>query len=123
MRFCVLVAFAVGPLLSDLLDRLSRRFFDRMISVGDLEVAIPGVRLTLWLAGLIILGAGLLAVMSLRAGEGEAGPPEPAARRTSPLDELLIQEGAELVSGVTRPFDTVRRSYVRPPPPTEDEEP
>lgn len=121
VRFCVLVAFAVGPLLSDLLDRLSRRYFDRMVSVAGVDVAIPGVRLTLWLAGLIILGAGVLAVMSLRAGEidEEARPDE---RRPSSLDELLMQEGAELVSGVTKPFDDVRRSYDRPRPPAEEDE-
>jgi len=114
VRFCVLVAFAVGPLLSDLLDRLSRRFLDRMISVAGLEVAVPGVRLTLWLAGLIIMGAGVLAVMSLRAGESEEDGVKPVERRASSLDELLLQEGAELVTGVTKPFDDVRRSRGQP---------
>ncbi len=123
VRFCVLVAFAVGPLLSDLLDRLSRRYFDRMISVAGLDVAIPGVRLTLWLAGLIILGAGVLAVMSLRAGQPvDEVVLEPTERRPSSLDELLLQEGAELVSGVTKPFDDLRRSYDRPRPPVEERE-
>src|SRR3546814_1360627 len=68
VRLCVLLAFAVGPLLSDLLDRLSSRLVDREISLFGLEVAVPGVRLTLWLAGLIIMGAGVLAILSLRAG-------------------------------------------------------
>ena len=32
-------------------------------------------------------------------------------RTTSALDELLLQEGAELVSGMTGPFTEVRRSH------------
>src|SRR3546814_7084347 len=42
VRLCVLLAFAVGPLLSDLLDRLSSRLVDREISLFGLEVAVPG---------------------------------------------------------------------------------
>jgi hypothetical protein len=34
-------------------------------------MSIPGVRVTLWLAGVIILVAGLIAFRSLRAGERE----------------------------------------------------
>lgn len=116
VRFCVLIAFAVGPFLSDLLERLSQRWFDGHISVVGLGIAIPGVRLTLWLAGLIIMGAGVLAVMSLRAGEPDRD--EMAVPRTaSPLDELLLQEGAEIVSGLTGPFTEAKRSRRHPEPP------
>lgn len=66
VRFCLLLSFAVGPLLSDRLDRLSARWFDRGIEVGSFSVALPGVRLTLYLAAGIILAAGLLAVLALR---------------------------------------------------------
>ena len=82
VRFCVLIAFAVGPFLSDLLDKLSNRFVDRRISLGGAEIAVPGVRLTLWLAGLIIVGAGVIAVRSLRP-EGADGPRAACARRSS----------------------------------------
>ncbi|CAN5191832.1 MFS transporter [soil metagenome] len=69
VRLCLLVAFAVGPFLSELLDRLSRNLFDdRRVELVGVEVFLPGVRLTLWLAGLIILAAGGLAASSLRAG-------------------------------------------------------
>lgn len=127
VRFCVLLAFAVGPLLSDLLERLSRRFFDGHISVVGLDVAIPGVRLTLWLAGLIIVGAGVLAVLSLRAGRPEVdeGGDHPSARTASHLDELLLQEGAEIVTGVTAPFAEAKRSRGRgeePEPPTDPQD-
>jgi dTMP kinase len=66
VRFCLLLSFAVGPLLSNRLDRLSNRLFEREIELFNSTMALPGVRLTLYLAAVIILGAGLLAIMSLR---------------------------------------------------------
>jgi dTMP kinase len=99
VRFCVLLAFAVGPLLSDLLDRLSRTLIDRHVTALGLDIFVPGVRLTLWLAGIIIIGAAVLAVISLRAG---TAPPEPDGERLH-----------ELVSDVTRPFAEVRESHER----------
>ncbi len=99
VRFCVLVAFAVGPLLSDLLDRLSERLVDREISLAGWDIAVPGVRLTLWLAGLIIMGAGVLAVLSLRAGGRSAPEPE---------------RFQELMSDVTRPIYDLRQSHEHP---------
>jgi dTMP kinase len=67
VRLCILIAFAVGPFLAELLDKISESAFDRQIDLG-VEIAIPGVRLTLWLAGLIMLIAGVLAALSLRSG-------------------------------------------------------
>ncbi len=101
VRFCVLVAFAVGPFLSDLLDRLSERLVDGQISLLGAEILVPGVRLTLWLAGLIIMGAGVLAALSLRAGIRLA----PGAAD----GELL----SELVADVARPIADVRQSHRR----------
>ncbi len=84
VRFCMLIALAVAPFVSELLDALSNRLWDGEIGVGDLNVRVPGVRLTLWLSSTIIVAAGLLALWSLRAGSGaflreSAGPTkEPA---------------------------------------------
>jgi dTMP kinase len=66
IRFCLLLAFGLAPILSGLLNHLSARLFHNQISVAGLQIALPGVRLTLWLGGVIILGAGLLARISLR---------------------------------------------------------
>jgi dTMP kinase len=66
IRFCLLVAFAVAPILSSLLDGVSRSLFHRHLNLFGLGIGLPGVRLTLWLGGLIIMGAGLLARVSLR---------------------------------------------------------
>jgi dTMP kinase len=74
VRACVLLALVVGPLMEDLLDRLSSVLWDRHVEVLGLGIDVPGVRLTLWLAALIILASGGVAVASLRAGElGNAG--------------------------------------------------
>ncbi|MGH9178168.1 MAG: MFS transporter [Acidimicrobiales bacterium] len=66
VRFCLLLAFTLAPVISRLLDDLSGSVLDRSVSIGGWSVALPGVRLTLWLGGVIILAAGLLAARSLR---------------------------------------------------------
>lgn len=75
VRLCVLVAFAVGPALSSLAGRLSARFFgdDRTVTIAGASFGLPGVRLTLWGAAVIIGVAGVLARISLRsaARDGE----------------------------------------------------
>ncbi|CAI8331718.1 MAG: Putative bacilysin exporter BacE [Acidimicrobiales bacterium AG-410-I20] len=68
-RMCVLIALVVGPLLEETFDRLSKRFWERDINIFGFEVFVPGVRLTLWLAALIMLTAGLIAIISLRSGQ------------------------------------------------------
>jgi dTMP kinase len=65
VRLCLLVALALAPLLASLLDDLS----PSSVHVGGLELHLPGVRLTLWLGGGIIVIAGLLARRALRRGQ------------------------------------------------------
>jgi dTMP kinase len=66
VRLCVLIAFAVGPFLSELLGQLSRRLFsDGHIGVLGISIAVPGVRLTLWTAAAIIVVAGFIAAHSM----------------------------------------------------------
>ena len=64
VRLCVLLAMAAAPLLADVLDGVSDRLVGGQIHVG-IEVSVPGVRLTLWLAGLIMLIAGALSAVAL----------------------------------------------------------
>jgi dTMP kinase len=68
VRLCLLIALAVGPFLSSALDSLSNRLFDdRLLAMpGGGHIFLPGVRLTLWLGGLVILVAAVLVVLSLR---------------------------------------------------------
>ncbi len=74
VRFCLLLAFAIAPFLSSLLDSLSHRFVDRHVDLLGVGISVPGTRLTLWLGGLIILTAGLLALLAVR----EPNPDQPA---------------------------------------------
>ena len=67
VRLCFLLALTVGGVLTDLLDRLSERWWDGFIVVLGARVELPGVRLTLWLAAVIIMVAGGLATWSLRS--------------------------------------------------------
>ena len=79
VRLCVLIAFAVGPLLSGLLGNLSESLLDdSRFEIGSVSVFVPGVRLTLWLAAAIILGASALAIRSLRSVT-----PSPCHRRSA----------------------------------------
>jgi dTMP kinase len=66
VRFCLLLAFAIAPFLSSLLDGLSNRLFGRHVELLGIGISVPGTRLTLWLGGLIILGAGGLALVAMR---------------------------------------------------------
>jgi dTMP kinase len=60
IRFCLLFSLAVSPWLAGALDSISGALFDdRVIDVG-IRVAVPGVRLTLWLGGAVTVGAALL---------------------------------------------------------------
>lgn len=67
VRICVLMALTVAPVLSGLLDGFSSSAVHRRLSVGPLSITVPGVRLTLWVGGAIILGAGLLARRTVRS--------------------------------------------------------
>lgn len=71
VRLCLLIAFAVGPFLSSALEGLAGGLVGDEVSLAGLTISIPGVRLTLWLAGAIILAAGTLAGRVLREPAGD----------------------------------------------------
>ena len=78
VRFCLLLALAVAPLLSGILNVLSDRWWDADWDFFGFTIAVPGVRLTLWLSSVTVLAAGVLASWSLRAkGIKSAKPAEP----------------------------------------------
>jgi MFS family permease len=83
VRLCLIMALAVGPALAVVLNGLSTEWFDKQISVAGVDVFIPGVRLTLWLAALIIVGAGMLAWASVRSELRDDGTPSPTSPTTS----------------------------------------
>ncbi|MFZ4516311.1 MAG: MFS transporter [Acidimicrobiia bacterium] len=62
VRLCLLIALTVSPLFADLYEWLMRLVFpDAAITIGRFSYSLPGVRMTLWIGGLIAIGAGLYA--------------------------------------------------------------
>jgi hypothetical protein len=86
VRLCVLLAMAVAPLLADVLDGVSDRLVGGEIHLG-IEVSVPGVRLTLWLAGLIMLVAGALSAAAL--GGARPGRAAHAAHQGRPRERSV----------------------------------
>src|SRR5581483_4069384 len=68
VRFCLLLSFALGPVLADRLGALSNRLLHGRADLAGFTVGLSGVRVTLWLAGAIIVAAGCLSVLSVRLG-------------------------------------------------------
>jgi len=81
-RLSLFLALLIPGFVSDRLDGLSKLLFGRRISIGSATLHLPGVRLTLWLAGVIILVAGLLAQRSLRSAPPKASS-EPPSRSSA----------------------------------------
>ncbi|MEA3216726.1 MAG: hypothetical protein QOJ19_2882, partial [Acidimicrobiia bacterium] len=77
VRLCLLLSMVGGPFLATALDGLSRQVFgsDRRVRLVGLEVFVPGIRLTMWLAASIMVLAGALAARTLRAEDRHKVPP------------------------------------------------
>ncbi len=75
VRLCVLLAMVLGPALSTLFEPLSARLFGETaghegpgVTVFGQWYGLPGVRITLWLAGFVVVAASLVASRALRVG-------------------------------------------------------
>jgi dTMP kinase len=66
-RLCLFLALVVAPLLATALDGVSKATINRRVDVGGATLHLPGVRLTLWLGGLVILAAGMTARKAFRS--------------------------------------------------------
>ena len=71
VRLCILISMVAGPLLAALLGKASSALIEQKLDLPGGTLSLPGVRLALWLAALIIVGAGFAAMYSLRAGQRE----------------------------------------------------
>ncbi len=69
VRSSVMLALLLGPALALFLNGLSDKFFDKDVNILGFDVIIPGVRLTLWLAALIMVAAGFLTLVSRRGAK------------------------------------------------------
>ncbi|MFZ4519805.1 MAG: MFS transporter [Microthrixaceae bacterium] len=74
VRLCVLLALLIGPFLATIFNGFARAATGDpepevpTMSLFGFDLAVPGVRITLWLAALILIGAGVLAGRSMRLG-------------------------------------------------------
>ncbi len=96
VRLCVLLALMLGPFLATVFNGFARAATGDpegevpTVTAFGFDLAIPGVRLTLWLAALIIIVAGVLSARSMQLGLaglrdaiGSGGSPE-ASRANHP---------------------------------------
>jgi dTMP kinase len=66
IRFCLLLSLGLSPWLASALGGLSGALFEHhTIDVG-IRVAVPGVRLALWLGGFLTIAAGVLVSRDVR---------------------------------------------------------
>jgi dTMP kinase len=77
-RLCLFIALVVAPLAANALDGLSKAITNRRVQIVNVTISLPGVRLSLWLGGLVILGAGWMARRALRADDATRSGAEPA---------------------------------------------
>jgi len=76
-RVGVLLIVVAAPALTVLFDRVTELTADGSVSMFGRRLLIPGVRITFWLAALIIVGAGTFAMRTLRGvGNQEGTPPD-----------------------------------------------
>lgn len=68
IRICLAVSLVVGTLLSAVLDGIA----PSKVSLFGASLALPGVRLTLWLGGLIIAGSSLFVLKTLNTERARA---------------------------------------------------
>ena len=73
-RITVAIILIAGPAITVVFDRATELSTGGSVNVFSHELLIPGVRITFWLAALIIAGAGALAMRTLRDA-GKDGPP------------------------------------------------
>jgi dTMP kinase len=87
VRVCLLVSLTVTPLLASLSDELTEALFDdQVVEIGGQAIALPGVRIALWLGGAISIFAGLVArremIRAHKTGQAEIED-EPQQERES----------------------------------------
>jgi MFS family permease len=114
VRLCLLLAFTLAPFLSAVLNAASshlhrhvgRHVLKGQVGTSSFHVALPGARLTLWLGGLIILVAALIARRDLQRAVAEGQAPAAMARDGSTLPWAAVgsrpagSTGAGSIAGI-----------------------
>jgi dTMP kinase len=72
VRLCLLLSMTIGPFVATTLDAISRSTIHRRAHVGDVGVALPGVRLALIAGGAIIVASAFAARRRIHRAHAEA---------------------------------------------------
>jgi dTMP kinase len=72
VRLCLLLSLTIGPFVSAALGATSERATHGEISIGNATLSLPGVRLALWLGGIITIASGVAASRRMRMAKEEA---------------------------------------------------
>jgi len=79
VRVCLLLSLTLGPFTASLLGQASEALVGGQVSVGGVEIALTGVRLALWMGGVMTILAGVMAARRMRrdaalVASGQAAP-------------------------------------------------
>ena len=102
VRLCLLLSLTIWPFIAGGLNAISHHAFNSGIHVGRLHLALPGVRLALWLGGAVTVFSGLAAQrrMSLVADDDDDGDDSPSVDLTGTIN---LAESADLAEPLEQP--------------------
>jgi dTMP kinase len=66
VRVCLLLSLTIGPFVASALDAISEKATDKQIEIGSATLTLEGVQLTLFLGGIVTVGAGFAARRRMR---------------------------------------------------------
>jgi len=74
VRLCLLLSLTLGPFTASLLGAISDNTVDGIVDFGSFTVSLPGVRLALWLGGVVCILSGLFARRRMRRSYEDVEP-------------------------------------------------
>jgi dTMP kinase len=66
VRLCLLLALTLSPFFANLLGNIANHVTDGSVDLAGLHIELPGVRLALWLGGVVTIFSGLAARVLMR---------------------------------------------------------
>jgi dTMP kinase len=72
VRLCLLLSLTIGPFVAAALGAISSSTIHEEVAIGGAHLSLPGVRLALWLGGIITIVSGVAARRRMRMAKEEA---------------------------------------------------
>jgi dTMP kinase len=72
VRLCLLLSLTIGPFVAAALGAISSRAINEEVVIGSAHLSLPGVRLALWLGGIITIFSGVAARRRMRMAKAQA---------------------------------------------------